>query len=221
MDPAAGGLVDPRLAWLSALAEALFLLAPASAVGVWLGNKVGLGPRILRELVSRIPGSWEHLRANLKLSMFVGLGLGVLGLRQYLIPQGALGPGLQNPTASEYALRSLSAALTEEILFRLGLMTFFVWVVRSIVKRPAAHVPSLWIGNALAALLFAGAHLPHMLAFGTPVKSILIPLVTASSLAGITMGWLYMQDGLISAIVAHFIADAVVYVLPRLLTVIA
>ncbi len=161
MDPAAGGPIDPRLAWLSALAEALFLLAPASAVGVWLGNKVGLGPRLLRELVSKVPGGWERVRGNLKTSMIVGFTMGVLGLAQYLIPQSALGPGLQNPTAFECALRSLSAALTEEILFRLGLMTSFVWAIRSIVKKPAFHVPSLWIGNALAALLFAGGHLPH------------------------------------------------------------
>jgi hypothetical protein len=220
MNPAAGGPVDPRLVWLSALAEALFLLAPASAIGVWLGRKVGLGPRLLSELVSKAPGGWERLRANLNTSMIVGFTMGVLGLSQYLIPQGALGPGLQNPTAFEYTLRSLSAALTEEILFRLGLMTFFVWAIRSIVRKPAFHVPSLWIGNALAALLFAGAHLPHMLTFGTPGWSILIPLVTVSSLAGIIMGWLYMRDGLISAIVAHFIVDVVVYVLPRMLTAI-
>jgi hypothetical protein len=153
--------------------------------------------------------------------MIVGFTLGVLGLSQYLIPQGALGPGLQNPSAFECSLRSLSAALTEEILFRLGVMTFFVWAIRSIVRKPAFHVPSLWIGNALAALLFAGAHLPHVLTFGTPGWSILIPLVTVSSLAGIIMGWLYMRNGLVSAIVAHFIADVVVYVLPRMLTGIA
>ncbi|NIV31094.1 MAG: hypothetical protein GWN58_16855 [Anaerolineae bacterium] len=34
------------------------------------------------------------------------------------------------------------------------------------------------------------------------------------------MGWLYMRNGLISAVVAHFIADVVVYVLPKLLTLI-
>jgi hypothetical protein len=176
---------------------------------------------LLRELVSKAPGGWEHVRANLKTSTIVGLTMGVLGLAQYLIPQDALGPGLQNPTALECALRSLSAALTEEILFRLGLMTLFAWAIRSIVKKPAFHAPSLWVGNALAALLFAAAHLPHMLTFGTPGWSILIPLVTASSLAGIIMGWLYMRDGLIAAIVAHFITDVVVYVLPKMLTAIA
>ena len=218
--PAAGGPADPRIMWLLALVEALFFLAPASAVGVWLGKKVGLGPRLLSELVSKAPGSWGHVRSNLKASLAVGFTLGVFGFVQYLIPEGALPPGLDNPNTFEFFLRCLSAGLTEEILFRLGLMTFFVWAIRSIVKKPALHVPSLWAGNVLAALVFASAHLPQ-LAFQTYGWSLLIPFVMVSSGSGIIMGWLYMRYGLISAIVAHFIVDLVVYVVPRLLTVIA
>jgi len=221
MDPAAGGPVDPRVVWLSAVAEALFLLAPASAVGVWLGEKVGLGPRLLRELVSRIPGGWDRLRSSLRPSMLVGLTMGVLGLCQYSLPAGALGPGLDAPSTFEYFLRSLSAALTEEILFRLGLLTFFVWVIRSVVKKPALDAPSLWAGNVLAALMFAGAHLPHMVTFGSTTWDLLIPIVMGSTGVGFILGWLYIRYGLIGAIVAHFIADLVLYVIPRLLGVIA
>lgn len=36
------------------------------------------------------------------------------------------------------------------------------WVIRSIVKKPAIDVPSLWVGNLLSALAFAGAHLPQL-----------------------------------------------------------
>jgi membrane protease YdiL (CAAX protease family) len=39
--------------------------------------------------------------------------------------------------------------------------------------------------------------------------------------AAMIMGWLYMRYSLISAIVAHFIVDLVVYVIPRLLAAIA
>jgi hypothetical protein len=221
MDPAAGGPIDPRAAWLSGAAEALLLLAPASAVGVWLGDKVNLGPWVLRELVSKAPGAWRRVRSSLGTPMAVGLALGVLGFAQYLIPEGALGPGLDNPSTFECSLRCLSAALTEEILFRLGLMTLFVWVIRSIVSKPALDAPSLWAGNVLAALLFAAGHLPHMLTFGTPGPRIVIPIVVFSSFAGTLMGWLYMRYGLIAASVAHFIADLVVHVIPRLLGVIA
>jgi hypothetical protein len=220
--PAAGGPADPRIVWLWAGAEALFFLAPASAIGLWLGQKVGLGPRLLRQLASRMPGAWKHARAQLLPTILVGLTAGVLGLfSQNAIPRDALMPGLDNPTTFEILLRSLSAGLTEEILFRLGLMTLFVWAIRSIVKRPAMHVPSLWAGNALAALLFAAAHLPQLAFFQRHSRSLLIPFALVSGSAGMIMGWLYIRYGLISAVVAHFIVDLVVYVVPRLLAVTA
>ena len=220
-DPAAGRPVDPRAVWLSTIAEALLFVTPSSAVGVWLGNKVGLGPRLVRELVSGMPGGWEHVRLGFLPTILVGLTVGVLGFFcQNSIPKSALMPGLDNPNTFEIFLRTLSAALTEEILFRLGLMTLLVWVIRSIVKKPAIHVPSLWAGNVLAALVFAGAHFPQ-LTFQTHGWSLLIPFVMVSGSAGMIMGWLYMRYGLVSAIVAHFIVDLVVYVIPRLLTAIA
>jgi hypothetical protein len=206
-------LRDSVTVWLSAVVEVLFFLAPASAVGVWLGKKVGLGSR-LREFVAAMPGGWEHVRLGLLPAMIVGLILGGVGFfAQNLIPKSALMPGLNNPNTFEWFLRCLSAALTEEIFFRLGLMTFFVWVLRSIVKKPAIDVPSLWVGNLLSALVFAGAHLPQLTYHGW---GLLIPFVMFSTSAGMVMGWLYMRYGLISAIVAHFIGDLMVYVVPRL-----
>ncbi len=217
MEPAAVEPIDPRLIWLSALIEGLLLLAPASAIGVWLGKRVGLGPRMLSQIVSKAPRWWVRLRADLVRSILVGVSLGVLGLGQYLLPKGTLGSGLENPNAFECFLRSLSAALTEEIFFRLGLVTFFVWAMRSVVRKPAFDTPSLWIGNGLAAVAFASAHLPHILTTSSPSWDFLILFVLVSSLAGIIMGWMYLRYGLISAVVAHFTTDLVVYVGPRML----
>jgi hypothetical protein len=138
-------LRDSATVWLSAVVEVLFFLTPASAVGVWLGKKVDLGSR-LRELVSGMPGGWEHVRLSLLPAMLVGLTLGGIGFfAQNSIPKSDLMPGLNNPNTFEWFLRCLSAALTEEIFFRLGLMTFFVWVLRSIVMKPAIDVPSLCV----------------------------------------------------------------------------
>ena len=210
-------LRDSAAVWLPAAVEVLFLLTPASAVGVWLGKKVGLGSR-LREFVSGVPEGWEHVRLGLLPAMLVGLTLGGVGFfAQNSIPKSALMPGLDNPNTLEWFLRCLSAALTEEIFFRLGLMTLFIWALRSIVKKPAIDVPSLWVGNLLSALVFAGAHLPQLTFHGW---SLLIPVVMFSSSAGMVMGWLYMRYGLVSAIVAHFIGDLMVYVVPRLMAVI-
>ncbi|MHC4105349.1 MAG: hypothetical protein ACYSR9_10445, partial [Planctomycetota bacterium] len=86
-------LRDSATVWLSAVVEVLFSLTPASAVGVWLGKKVGLGSR-LREFVSGMPGGWEHVRLGLLPAMLVGLTLGGVGfIAQNSIPKSALMPG--------------------------------------------------------------------------------------------------------------------------------
>jgi membrane protease YdiL (CAAX protease family) len=216
MDPAAGGPVDARDVWLSAVVEALFFLAPASAVGVWLGRRVGLGPRLLRELIPGMHGRGKDLRSSLVAAVLAGLTLGVVGLWQYSLPEGALGLGLDNPTTFEHLLRALSAALTEEILFRLGLLTLFAWVIGSVAKRPVPDAPSQWAGNLLVAPIFFAGHLPHILAFGSIGWNLLLPIFAVGSMASIVMGWLYMRYGLISAVVAHFIVDLVVCVIARL-----
>lgn len=207
---------DSTTVWLSSAAEIFLFLTPASAVGVWLGKKVNLGPRLLRLLISKAPEGRGCLWKTLPPTLMIGLILGVIGyFLQNAIPRSALMPGLENPNILEWFLRCINAAITEEIFFRLGLMTLFVWVMRLIIKSPAAHAPSLWIGNMLAAILFAGAHLPQI-SFEVYGWSLFVPFVVMSCGTGMIMGWLYMRYGLISAMIAHFTIDLVVYVIPEL-----
>lgn len=209
---------DPAAAWLQA-GSSLLQLVPACAVGVWLGPKVGLGSR-LRNFVSRTPGAWEAVREGLTPGTLVGVAIGgVVLLGASAMPEGARIPGLDNPTVFEVFLRCLSAGTTEEIAFRLGLMTLLVWVIRSGLERLAIHTTALWIGNLLAALVFGAAHLP-----GLPPDAwnpaLLVPIVAVNAAAGLVMGWLFMRYGLLSAIGAHAVADVVHAVIPRLVAAI-
>jgi len=145
--------------------------------------------------------------------MLVGLILGVVGFfAQGLIPESALLPGLGTPDTFELFLRSLSAGLTEEIFFRFGLMTFFVYVIRSIVRNPAVEAPSLWLGNFLSAVFFASAHLPQFTFHGW---SLVIPFFVFSAGIGMVLGWMFKRYGLLPAIFCHIIADLLVHVVPR------
>jgi len=101
----------------------------------------------------------------------------------------------------------------------LGLMTFFVWVIRSGFKRPATQATALWVGNLLAALLFTAAHFPGLTADAWS-PAVLVPYGTFSTAIGMVLGWLFMRYGLVSAIGAHFVADVVQGVIPRLVAVI-
>jgi hypothetical protein len=217
-DPAAGGPVDAQTIWLRALGEALFLLAPASLVGIWLGSKEGLGAPILTGLIARTPGTSKQVRAILAPSIIVGIMIAVPGLiAWFTLPEDAFGPGMTNPTPFEWLLRSLSAALTEEIFFRLGLIALFVWIIRFVVRKTTIEKPSLWIGNSLAALIFACAHLPHVMSTVSPDWNMVIMIIVFNSLGGLILGWLFIRYGLISAILSHFIADFVQHVIPRIL----
>ncbi len=212
-----GASVNHLTIWLKALAEALFLLAPASAVGIWLGKKIGLGARVLTGLINKTPGTAKQIRAFLAPSLVVALLVAIPGLiAWFTMPRDAFGPGLANPTPFEWLLRSLSAALTEEIFFRLGLMTLFVWIARLILKKPEFESRSLWIGNFMAALFFGAAHLPNLLSSGSPDWNMVMLVLVFNTLAGLVMGWLYMRYGLLSAVLTHFLADFVQHVMPRL-----
>jgi len=139
----------------------------------------------------------------------IALGL-VLGVPLAL---GA-GPGITGPTPLELFLRALSVGITEEILFRLGLMTLFVWVLRSFASKSGSVEPSLSIGNILAAILFAAAHLPGNVTFETTTWNLVMGILLFNTFAGIAMGWLYARYGLLSAVLAHFLGDVVGYVIP-------
>ncbi len=214
---AGGGSVNHLTIWLKALAEALFLLAPASAVGIWLGNKVGLGAPVLTRLVNRAPGTARQIRAFLAPSFMVGLLFAIPGLiAWFTMPRDAFGPGLDNPTPFEWLLRSLSAAITEEIFFRLGLMSLFVWIAKLAVKKTEFESRSLWFGNFIAALFFGAAHLPNLLSSGSLDWNMVMPVFVFNALAGLIMGWLYMRYGLLFTILTHFVADFIQHVMPRL-----
>ena len=186
--------------------EAMFFLVPSSVLGLWLVRKMDL---------ARISG---RVHSFIIPSIVVGLALAIPGLvGRVIFSQEDFGPGMNNPTPLEWLLRSLSAALTEEIAFRLGLMTLFIWVIRLIVRKSSFDEPSMWIGNLLAALVFAGAHLPQVLLVDVPNWNLVVLVVVFNGLAGVVMGWLYVRYCLLAAIVAHFVADFVQHVIPRLI----
>jgi membrane protease YdiL (CAAX protease family) len=149
--------------------------------------------------------------------MLVGLALGVLGLvSQGAVQKDALIPELNNPNALEWILRCLSAALTEEIAFRFGLMSLFVWIIRQVMTSASIDRASLWTGNLLSALLFAVAHFPQ-LELERYGLTLLIPFVASSTGTGMIMGWLFMRYGLVSAMAGHLVVDLVANVAPRLI----
>ena len=101
-----------------------------------------------------------------------------------------------------------SAGIGEEIFFRLFILSVLIWAVR---WKISSIEQSAWIGIIISALIFAAAHLPKHaseLTFLIACRSLLL-----NGIGGIVFGWLFWKRGLAAAMVAHFSANAVLYIL--------
>jgi len=202
------------------------LFAIAIFAGLFFAGRVGLGTPILDSL-TRGESVADRVRAILPLSVILGVvsTLVVLGLeffyfqpalaKQFSSTAAALNLRTGQPAAWKGFLASFYGGIAEEILLRLFVMSFFVWLGRFVSKtsdgKPTHAV--FWTANILAAVLFGLGHLP-----ATSLLVPLTPLVVAravilNGLIGIACGWLYWKRGLEAAMISHFSADLVLHVL--------
>jgi hypothetical protein len=206
--------------FLPSTATILVVTMPLAALGLWLGARIGLGTPLLTALLSRHPDARRQLTRDtllaVSLGLFVGFLLWVLRIvsAQYLPPDL---PELGHRGAIGGLLVSISAAISEEVWLRLGVMTILAWLIlralgQSVLKRRVA-----WTVIVLAALAFGAIHLPQLAAAGAATTTGIAATMLGNTLVGIVCGWLFWQRGLIAAILAHFSIDFVLHVLPALL----
>jgi hypothetical protein len=204
--------------------QSLVLIGSATALGLWLGPKVGLGVPELYGLLRGDRGVRSRLRALLLPCALIG---GLVGAVIVLLDLGVFTPGLAlsgsqvsslQPPAWQGLLASLYGGVVEELLLRLGLMTLLVWVGTRLIRSPNVRPDVVWAAIVVSALLFGAGHLPT-----TATLLPLTPLVVAralllNGLGGVVFGWLYWRGGLLAAMIAHFSADIVLHVVAPLLT---
>ena len=199
-----------------------------SAIAVWigltLGPKVGLGAPGVSTWLSGGPGLGRRLRLLVVPALIGGVAVGVaLAIWEPWIedrlmpklPESALRAEevAEQMPAWKPLLASFSAGVTEELLFRLGLMTLFVWLGAKMTRRQPPGVPVFWTANLMAALLFGLSHLANVVELGIPITYRIVLLVLiGNGMAGLVIGWLYWRRSFETAILAHFVADIVLKV---------
>ena len=177
----------------------------------WPPRGLGLGTPLNSALVS----AQGRVRFAKVLWSYVVVGIGTAGAmvvldrvlfagvsRQRIQALGALSPLAR----SEIILFS---AITEEIVYRLGVSTLAAWVAAWLLSRrgSSGKTIAIWIGIVVAAILFGLAHAANLPNVPHPFLRAIVP----NGLAGLVLGWLYWHRGLESAIVAHLAADAAIY----------
>jgi hypothetical protein len=198
------------------------LIALLGGIGMLLANRIGLGMPFAEGWVKREPVPYR-LRNIAAIAWVTAVGLVLLSMFLHSVvldpPLNAMLDKLDIPlpeTTTVSPLRgflaSLSAGITEETLFRLFGLSLLAWLGGLLFHdsdgRPKPIV--FWVANVLFALAFGTAHLPTEAALGLSMN----PLVVTSTLilngiGGLAFGWLFWTFGLESAMLAHFLADAI------------
>jgi membrane protease YdiL (CAAX protease family) len=182
-------------------------------VGFRAARRIGFGTFMLAGC-----DDGEFRPAVARRALLLATGIGVAEGAAVLVGMGIVSPYLPRANVKDPApwmglLASVSAGVTEEILFRLGLMTSLAWLLTVLTRRSAAGPVIALVANVLAAFVFAAMHLPQAKAFyGLSTLMVLVVMI-GNGVPGVIFGWLFRRFGLIAAMVAHFSADVVLHVI--------
>jgi hypothetical protein len=190
----------------------LFLLACAQAIIVW-GIIVFLGMLCAtRANFKLIVMQGKHpLRTLLTSSIIGGIlassVLFILDTFVFTLPVTTI-----QADRMQGFLASFYGAINEEVFARFFLLSLFVLVFQTILpKYKRNHV--IWGGIVFTSLIFGIGHLPalHKL-IGFSIQGVM-RVIMLNGFAGTIFGYLYWQYGLLSSMLAHFIADIILHVL--------
>ncbi len=206
---------------LSALLDRMLPAAIAVGVGLWLACKVGLDAPLIRAWVTGLRPAGLSLRRILVPAIIGGLVVSAApyllsGLTKLLMPeldtnQAAAAAAAATITPWKGVLAAFSAGVLEEIQYRYGLMTLFVWLGCKLTRRSQPGTIIMLVGILLAVIPFGLIHLSNLWAMGISITlGAALLVILLNSVGGILFGWLYWRRGLESAMVGHFTMDIVI-----------
>lgn len=143
-------------------------------------------------------------------SIFSGIGVAftIFMTDRLFTLQGALISTSNSPAPIwQKLLAALYGGITEEILMRLFLMSFFIWVIMKITKQTKPSQITIVISILLAAIIFGLGHLPITASLTKLTPLIITRAIILNGIGGVVFGLLYWRKGLESAMIAHFTTD--------------
>lgn len=191
--------------------QLFFMTFILSFIGLKLARKAGFSLKILDAIFNKTEVFIDKKAVLISIIGAVVLGLIIIGSDrfyfQYHIPMIAHNP----PEFSFLALMAgvLYGGVVEEILLRLFLMSFIVWLLMKVFKIDKDNIPSgiYWIAIIVTSLIFAAAHLPTTaMVYGELTNSLLLRAFLLNGIAGLVFGYLYWKKGFEYAVISHAFA---------------
>jgi hypothetical protein len=203
-----------------ALIQNSILLGIIIGVGLLLTAKLGLPGAPLIEDWRAGKSIGERLRANIQPALMTGFGVGVvvlllvpLVLRKEL-PQLPVGKAALMPIWKRFLL-CFYGGLTEEIMMRIFLFSLLAWLLSKVWRSgdggPGRKV--FWAANIILALLFGLGHLASVVPLMQITFNIVLGALLLNGVASVAFTSLYLRRGVEAAMLAHFTADFLIWVI--------
>lgn len=147
------------------------------------------------------------------------LALAFIAVDTALAPFNGFGR-LPHPDFPASLVASVTAAIGEELIFRLLLVGGGYWLLTRLVRGAAAREGVFWAVTLFAAVAFTAAHVPgflHIIGDGDPGAAtlhpvLLVELLLMNGALSVVAAELLRRSGLLAAIGVHFWTDAVWHV---------
>jgi len=215
----AGGLAVPLHPIATPVAAAVGGILGLLGLRVWHWS--GL-PRLLTSQGSR--GASRLMALALWWSVGLVLGLVLLLVLRTVIEPRVPSIGARIAAAGELpvwrrALIIYVAAVGEEVVFRLLLLSLIAGLIAQIIKAwgGATSARAIWCANVLAALLFASAHLPPWAGTGHLGIGLVLSVIALNAAAGLVLGYAFVTRGIVVAMWAHAGGDCAIQLLGPLI----
>ncbi|TNE70749.1 CPBP family intramembrane metalloprotease [bacterium] len=202
---------DIFLIGISSLALGLIVVF----IGLWISSRANLGAPLIagffskkkiKELVNRN----DLLSSVLLASIAAIFLLGLFELQKEYYPITSI---ISRPSKLFYFLVSFSAGITEEILFRLGLMSLFITIIQFLKQAENPSNRTIWTSIGISAIFFGLIHLPLQKNFVELTPFTISVTMIGNVITGSTFGWIFWKRGLLIAIIAHIAFDLVFHVI--------
>jgi len=185
-------------------------------LGLWFSKKVGL------------PEIWDEKVAN-RQRFFRPAVIGAVCGAMLIIGDivfsryNTIGHFIHPPFPTSL-VASLSAAIGEELLFRLFFISFWFWILSFFFRKSKTLI--FWIVSFVSALAFAAGHFPafiYLYGYKTlaEIPPVLIwEIVALNGIVALAAAWQFKKAGYLAAVGVHFWADIVWHVIWGLLLLI-
>jgi hypothetical protein len=211
---------QPSVLVLMSIVQNTVLMGLLVGFGLKLTAKVGLPGAPLIEDWRAGKNVGERFRAMILPALMTGVGVGAMLLvlmfllLQRELPQLPIGKAALMPVWKRLLI-CLYGGLTEEILMRVFLFSLLAWLVSKVWRggdgKPGR--PIFWAANIILALLFGLGHLGSVVPLMPITFNVVVAALVLNTIASLAFTHLYLRRGLETAMLAHFTADFLIFVI--------